>query len=235
MMNSRLRGINFRFLGLITPLATALLIALFLLRAQVSFALHTAAFSLGRLIWPITNQTDELNKLSTARHEALTKENEELKVALGYFVGQAPHLAYVLSSLRSSPYETIIIDQGSAACIEYGHKVMSEESVALCEVVEVYDDISKIRLYSTYGNELEVVLPDGTHVLAEGAGSQNFVLKLPRGLVIEPGSLLTLPSSNNLIFAEVKEVKESQGDVFQIVYARSPVNVYSLSRVYVEN
>jgi len=235
MMNSRLRGVNLKLLGLLTPLVVTLLVVLFLLRSQISYALHSTAFSIGRLIWPVTDQAKESSNVEQARNESVTRENEELKRALGYVDTESAHLSYVLSSLRSSPYETIIIDQGGAAGVEYGQKVVSEGGVALGEVVEVYDKVSKVQLYSAYGKELEVVLPDGTHVVAAGAGSQNFVLNLPSGLEIAQGAMLTLPSSRNLFVAQIEEVKESPGDAFQVVYARSPVNVYSLSRVYVEN
>jgi len=235
MTNSRPRGANFKLFGLIVPILIVLFVMLSLFRAQVSYALHTGALAIGKLIWPVSNIGQEPSNVQVARDEAIAKENDELKRALGHFSGNSPHLAFVLSSLRSSPYETIIIDQGSAAGVTYGQKVNTEDNIAFGEVVEVYENMSKIQLYSAYGRELEVVLPDGTHVLASGAGSQNFVLKLPRGLVVSARAQIMLPSANNLILAEIQDVKESAGDAFQVVYARSPANVYSLSRVYVEN
>ena len=83
MMNSRLRGVNLKLLGLLTPLVVTLLVVLFLLRSQISYALHSTAFSIGRLIWPVTDQAKESSNVEQARNESVTRENEELKRIIG--------------------------------------------------------------------------------------------------------------------------------------------------------
>jgi hypothetical protein len=93
MMNSRLRGANLRLIGLLVPLVVALLVVLFLLRSQISYALHSTAFSIGRLVWPPADQVQKLSNVEQARNESIVKENEELKKALGYVNAKSAFLA----------------------------------------------------------------------------------------------------------------------------------------------
>lgn len=247
-MSSRLRSINSRgFRGVLGPVILIILFLLLVFWPPVVYLSRSAAYWLGQFLWlaanPAVKQSPEPAlaqqvaslKLELAQFSKIEQENEALQKELGHVQNAQPHLAFVLSALRSSPYETIIIDQGGAEGLGPGQQVVSEGGVALGEVVESYEHVAKVELYSAYGRETEALLPDGTRVLAAGAGSQNFVLRLPQGLKLETGWLLSLPSARHPVLAQIAEIKNNPGDAFQSVYARSPVNVYTLERVYVED
>ena len=212
-----------------------------LFRQPLRYGLTTLGYYIAEPIWAMRNfvlndntqsKSDDV-KVLILRLNELEKINVALVSALNRKSNDRVHLAVVLSSLRSSPYDTFIIDQGSEDGIAFEQVVISESGVLLGEVIEVYSKISKVQLYSAFNKELEVVLSGGEHAIARGEGSQNFFLRLPRGLEISTSSTLFLPGMEAYVLANVEYVKDEPGDAFQKVYARSPVNINSLNRVYV--
>ncbi len=168
-----------------------------------------------------------------ARIIMLESENSELKKSLGHKLSSNAHLSLVLSSLLSSPYDTLILDQGSLTGIKHNDKVTTIDGIALGEIVEVYPSESKVQLYSAYGRKSEFALPDSTRVVVSGIGGENYQLKLPNGLKIDVGTYLELPSSLHLIAAVVEHIDKNSENSFQTILARIPTNINSLRSVYV--
>jgi len=180
-----------------------------------------------------TNKTDVDRIALTARVETLENENATLKFLLNRPGEPTSKLGLVLSSLRSSPYDTFIIDLGSDQGVAFGDRVISVNGVSLGAIIEVYPKISKVELYSAFGQNLEAQLDIETRVLMNGQGSQNFFLSLPRGVTVSSSSTLSLPGFDQFIIAIVNRIENDPGDAFQRVYARSPVNIHSLRHVLV--
>ena len=160
-------------------------------------------------------------------------ENDNLKASLGHSQSGEKHLANILSSLLSSPYDTFVIDQGSLDGVQFGQKIVSEAGVLLGEVIEVYPRISKVELFSAFDKELEVVLESGDRVVIRGEGSQNFFIRLPRGVAVFEGAALSYPGNHAYVIATIEHVENEPGDAFQKIYARNPVNIHGIKVVYV--
>ncbi len=172
--------------------------------------------------------------LLRARIMKLEQENAKLLALVGYPVNSSSKLSYVLSSASASSYSTFLIEGGLARGFSIGAKVYSDDNVILGELVEVYEDMSKVVLYSAYGREIEVELLDHTRLLATGNGNQNFQLRLPKGVGLIEGSVLYSPGGGASIIAVVARLEESAGEAFIKVLARSPVNINSTAVVYVQ-
>lgn len=233
---------NYHLGGFKRVLVGAVLIGLFaLLHPPLFYILHRTVLTFGKPLWSLnaslwgTSTEAEKESVLAVRVSMLEDDKMRLQTDLGYVARSKPHLANVLSSIESSPYDTFIIDQGESAGVVVGAEIASAEGVALGRVVESYPEVAKVELYSAYGRELEVLLPDGTHVQAFGAGSQNFLIKLPRGLPIKNGDGVRIPGADGLILGIVEHAEDNPGDAFQKIYLRSPLNITSVLRVYVSN
>lgn len=232
------RGVNKRIWG--GAIAAVILLIVFVFRGPLSYAGVYVGSKIAVPIWEIeklfssSSKDIDLNmRALSIRIDKLEQENARLTRELGRTTNSKRHLALVLSSIRSSPFDTFIIDQGSADGVAQGSSVESEEGVLLGEVMEVYPHISKVELYSAFGKEFEVELDQTTRVIASGQGSQNFFLKLPQGLSVYASSTLSLPGRPDMILAVVEHIETTPGEAFQKVYARSLANINSLQRVYV--
>ncbi|MEK7535445.1 MAG: rod shape-determining protein MreC [Patescibacteria group bacterium] len=225
-------------------LLLSLIITIFIivwLREPIAYGTTSLFSRIAVPIWRVTNSITHNVEVTRSQSErsmlkrisVLENENYVLRILLEHSAGKNRHLAYVLSSIRSSPYDTIIIDQGSDQGIEPGRVVISDQGVALGKIIEVYPKISKIELFSAYGKDLELILDGEERVIASGQGSQNFYLRLPRGINVTASSTLMLPGAENLLIANVENIKNDSGDAFQKVLARLPVNIHAINKVYV--
>jgi cell shape-determining protein MreC len=149
------------------------------------------------------------------------------------FTSDDSRAIHVLSSLSVTPYGTILLDSGKTEGVLVGDHLSSKEGVAFGEVVEVYERTAKAILYSVYGKNIEVVLEDGTRFIMTGAGNQNFEARLPTGMELAPSELLYLPGQEHYVLARIEKIEALPGSAFQRVLARSPVNIHSVSNLYV--
>lgn len=134
----------------------------------------------------------------------------------------------VLSRLGSSPYDTIIIDKGTSDGVREGARVMYD-NVILGHVSQALDTTSKIELLSSPGSMTDVMVGNPpTAVVAEGQGGGNFFIKMPHGVAVAVGDIVTLPGSAGIIVGVVGDVKTSPSDPFQKVLVASPLNLRHL-------
>jgi cell shape-determining protein MreC len=221
-------------------IAVLILLAGIFLRDPLGYWLTRALSPVASGIWEVRNDIrggdQDLLGISGAidkRIELLTEENQALKESLGHTFSSSTKLVNILSSLYSSPYDTFIIDEGSDEGLSVGDHIVSTDGIALGEIIEVYPKISKILLYSAPGNQMEVFLDNLTRVKIQGEGNQNFFAELPRGIDITASSTFALVGDGNFILARILNVKNNQGDAFQKIFARSPINIHTLKFVYV--
>lgn len=187
---------------------------------------------LNRMVF--NNYDSNIQEVLLERVRILEEENAVLKNFLGYQTDTSRHYATVISSILSSPYDTLIIDQGEAQGLALGDKAYTPEGIVLGEIVELYEHLSKIELYSAYGTTIEVKINNDTRVLARGIGSQNYSLNLPSGLNVGLGDYLWEPGSGANIVAIVEKIDLRSNDAFQTIYARIPINLNTLSDVYIQ-
>ncbi len=134
-------------------------------------------------------------------------------------------IARVTAKPPFSPYDILILDSGSNSGISIGQRVYFSEDVILGEIVEVYTNSSKARLYSSYGTITKAKIEgQGIFFSLLGRGMGNFRIEAPRDLQITKGDILTAGDEPGKIIGEVHGVSTGPTDAFQLVHARYPIN-----------
>jgi rod shape-determining protein MreC len=167
--------------------------------------------------------------------QLIKKENEELKNILNR---KSDKDDYILSSVLIKPflsaYDTLIIDVGSNYNIKVGSKVLADGIYFIGYISEVYENTSKVILYSSYGEKMPVLIgQNNVEKEAIGIGSGNFKVEMPRELDVKEGDNITIPSISTNIFGIVEKIQFKATDSFQKVLFKSPVNIFELKWVEV--
>jgi cell shape-determining protein MreC len=163
---------------------------------------------------------------------AINKENAELKALLSRSAGENLLAASVLARPPFSPYDTFIIDVGSALGVRIGDLALAADHHLIGEVSEVGPNFAKVKLFSSPGSQVEIVIGDqGIETVAVGQGGGAFLTRLPKGVVVKVGDPVIFPSLHSRIYGFVESVEEAETDTFQNVYFRSPVNVAEINYI----
>lgn len=180
---------------------------------------------------------EELDAVALDAHtrDLLRDENDMLKEMLGRPREEALILATILARPDRSPYDTFVIDIGRDAGLKEGWKVYADGDLVLGEVVAVHGRSAVVRLYSSSGVELPVMVGSSTPLAATayGLGGGNFRIALPRGTEIVPGDIVTVPALGLIFAGIVESVEEPDSSSFVIVRFKLPVNWNTLRSVYV--
>jgi len=165
--------------------------------------------------------------------ELLRIENASLKEMLGRKSdGEKIILARVIGVPNRTPYDTLLLDGGSAEGVMVGDKVVYYSSVALGEVVEVYNHSSRVRLYTTPGVTTPAVLSSNSQsVDLIGRGGGNFEIELPRDFEISENETVILPGLHSYTISTLLRSISDPRDPFKRVVLKSPVTIGALDWV----
>lgn len=180
--------------------------------------------------------TNELSAESQelADQNALAGENQALKSMLGRSDNESLILAAVLERPNQTPYDTLIIDGGAAVGMKIGSEVLSEDSILIGSISDVYANSARVTLFSTPGVKAQVLVGDAhTAATAEGQGGGNFTIKLPRSIPVKEGDLVIAPDLHIKIFGTIQHIDLTPSDSFQTLYFSSLVNPNQLRFVSV--
>ncbi len=175
----------------------------------------------------LENQEDQLIA------SALKNENNDLKNILGRKnTDQKEILASILAKPTFSPYDTLIIDVGSADGIAAGDQVLALGNIYIGYVSEVYDNASKVTLYSSSGETVNVLVGAGTiEKQATGMGGGNFSVVAPVNSNIALDDPIIMPSISSNIFSTVEKIDVKPTDSFETILFKNPVNISELEYV----
>jgi rod shape-determining protein MreC len=175
-------------------------------------------------------------KNSILEYEIVKQENQELKELLGRIPPEYDFtLATILVRPNRSPYDTLIVDAGSAHGIQEGQRVYANAHVPIGEVSKVYLSTSLIMLYSNPGHITEAIL-ESSNATVElvGRGGGNFEMTIPLELSSDKGAFVVLPNALPEIVATVEEVISIPTDPIKKILLSSPVNIQSLKWVQIK-
>ncbi|MBI4120691.1 MAG: rod shape-determining protein MreC [Parcubacteria group bacterium] len=185
-----------------------------------------------------TRLLDEMNRLKAEMLSLalLKKENDELRGHLGVERReQDVTLAFVLVRPNRSPYDTLLIDKGEEDGLKIGSLVSAPGGVAIGTVTSVSRQTAKVVLFSSPGEKSVVEIGASTlRVDATGQGGGNFEAKLPRGIEVHKGDLVSLIRGKRIILGVVEAIQAKPADSFQILLFKLPVNIYELEWVEIE-
>lgn len=178
---------------------------------------------------------DELNQNNQelVLYDLLKKENDDLKNILNRNkLNQKLILSTVLLKPYLSPYDTLIIDVGSEDNVKVGDKVLADGNTYIGYIKEVYDNTSKVVLYSSDGEKVNVLIGDSSiEKEAVGIGGGNFKVEVPREIGVSEGDSITIPSISTNIFGVVEKIEYKESDAFQTILFKNPVNISELKYV----
>jgi cell shape-determining protein MreC len=217
--------------------------------AAVIFFISIAALwraPLSGLLWSVfapvmqTRFVGDASASSTAAladRDALYRENVELKARLGRTVSVRRILAGVLLRPPATPYDTLVIDAGSAEGVAAGDLVSAGGMTVIGSVSEVYAHSSRALLYSAPGASYDATLRfaegGSIPVLVEGQGGGSLEARVPAGTAVTVGDIATLPGLGGGLTAEVAALDRGESESFITVYLRVPVDLFMLHFVEV--
>lgn len=142
-------------------------------------------------------------------------------------------VADVTIDFGRSVYDTFSIDAGLDHGIQNGDLVVYAGSGVVGEIAEVGAVSSKVKLYSSPGEEYPVLL--GAHLIpaiARGKGDGNFESKIPQGSAVVPGDKVVV-AKGNLLLGTVESVDDKPGVPLATVLFRSAFNPTEIGTVEV--
>ncbi len=182
------------------------------------------------------------NELSTMRRENFMarihkRENDTLRQLLGR--GEDPARLLTASILNDdiySPYDSFIIDAGTADGVREHMLVLSPEGFAMGSVYRALDSTSIVTKFSAPTIETEVLLVGTStiHTVLQGRGGDTMLIRVPRDLEVATDSEVLLPTFEGNPIGTVAVVEVTPQDAYQTVYVRSPVNIHQLQYVFVD-
>jgi cell shape-determining protein MreC len=175
----------------------------------------------------------EETKAQMANYDSVVAENNTFKEILGRKGTKEIVVAGILSKPNQSPYDTFIIDAGSANGIKLGKTVFAGGDVPLGRVGEVFANSAKVVMFSSPGERTQVAV--GTIFLELlGRGGGNFEMIVPRDFTIQNGDQAILPGVNAYLVGVVRTIISDPRDAFKKALLASPVNIFELKFVEVE-
>lgn len=193
-------------------------------------------FSKKKLIEENSFLRNEINgqNLLLTKQKILEEENLLLKELLGRTKEQEET---ILASIILKPgfnfYNSLFLDVGSNLNIKRGNRVLVE-NVLVGEIDEVYKKSSKVKLFSFPKDKLNLVLGvNKIPVVATAKSDGVFEVRIPQGLHIKKGDVLTFPEEDLRILALVEKIIINSEDPFQTILCKSPVNFFELKWVQI--
>ena len=143
-------------------------------------------------------------------------------------------VAGVLVRPPRTPYDILIIDAGEDDGVAAGATVALPEGPVLGVVSEVYGGTSKVKLFSSAGEETSAVLErSGLPVILEGSGGGNFRVAVPRETWVEKGDRILSSDVFARLLAVVEEINVEPTDSFKEVLSRGPANLFNIRFVVI--
>lgn len=167
--------------------------------------------------------------------DILVKENNDLKELFSRTNTSNNILATVLVKPPQSSYDTVILDVGSNLDVKNGNRIFANGSIVLGEIIEVYGQASKAKLYSTAGEKIQVVnVRNNISLEIIGQGGGNFDVMVPREIDIVSGDIFVLPGLFSKILGVVFSIETNPEDSFRHVLLKSPVNISQIKLMLVD-
>ncbi len=204
---------------------------------QAEFRIESGGLkSVGQLLSEnesLKRQVEESN-LRLDSVKSIEDENLALQALMGRASTTPGILAAVLERPPYVPYDELIIDIGLDQGLSTTSKVYVAGDILIGRVAEVYQAISKVILYSSPGQKLEVQIgSDHVPATAIGRGGGQYVAELPRGTAIAEGDYVNTLSLKDRSFGTVSRILPDPAGQFEQVLFALPVNIYQLRWVMV--
>ena len=211
------------------------------------FEFMATAFSSKAALEAQNAQLTEALASTTARvadRDALYQETLDLKTRLLRDAKIHTTLAGVLIAPPGVPYDTLLVDAGSAQGVSVGDLVSAGGTTLVGRVAEVRPHTASVVLYSAPGERYDALLLLGATtassttaksipITLEGQGSGSLRAEVPAGTPVHPGASVVTPGVVHGFSGTVSVVDKKDSESFETVYVTLPVNPQELRFVEV--
>jgi len=144
-------------------------------------------------------------------------------------------LGGVLRNPPFSEYDYLDLDIGSDKGVKNGDKVYSDNGYLIGEIVNVGNNYSKTKLYSSSDSKILIRVGTSTSIQeASGMGNGNFYLILPKGHKIKSGDTVYFTGFKHDLLGEISHVEDDSAKVFQYIFFRFPFDISSIDSVVIK-
>ncbi len=169
-----------------------------------------------------------------ADRNALYAENLELKARLGRpGVASKRILAGVVLRPPATPYDSLVIDAGSAEEVAVGDAVSAGGTTLIGTVSEVSIHTARVALYSSPGTQYQAFLNGTVPLTIEGQGGGSMTARVPSGTVVSVGDIAEVPGIMGGLAAKVRAVERNESESFLTLYFTLPADIFGLRYVEV--
>jgi cell shape-determining protein MreC len=171
-----------------------------------------------------------------ADRDSLYAENVQLRAELGRSAGVHSIAAAVLLTPPGTPYDTLVVDAGSAQGVVPGAQVRAG-ALAIGTVDEVYANSSRVALYSSPGQSYNATLTSSDTaipIIVEGQGAGSMQARVPAATAVVVGDRVEFPGLSGFMAGTITGIVGSDTDTFKTIYVRLPVDLFSLRYVYIQ-
>lgn len=173
--------------------------------------------------------------------EDLEKENEQLRRALGVSLEKDFDLEMAKVIALDRENHLITINKGGVDGLRVNFPVVTEGKVLIGDIVEVYENISKIRLLSFQESLVDVeVVSRNINALLKGEGKKDSYLLdlIPKESEIASGDLVVTSNlgeefPENLLIGHIEEIIDSDKSSFKEAEIIPSYNLTSLDNVFI--
>ena len=167
-----------------------------------------------------------------AQSAVLRQQNQEFRALLSVAEQSEGITVPLLSSFRASPFGTFLVGAGTNKAIGMGDIVETAGGFVIGRVSEVHSKTALVSQIFAPHASIDVNV-GGAAATAEGQGGGNARLRVPHGVVVSVGDVVTAPEIAHRPIGVVGKVISNPADPYAEIYVRIPVNILSLQYVYV--
>ncbi len=169
-----------------------------------------------------------------ADRNALAQQNQLLKAELGQ--SGNPHVqgiyADIIARPPEIPYDTLILDAGTSNGIAVGD-IVGSGSAAIGVIADAMGSNSRVVLFSSPGQSMRAVLPNGTPIIVQGAGGGTLTAQVPQGTAAAAGDTTVLPGAEMRVSAVVQGIEIQKNTSITVLKLALPANIFTLPYVTV--
>lgn len=173
-------------------------------------------------------KTVESSRVAVVENKLLKEENRLLRELflngnIGNIADKSVIVGDVISGKTTPPYDSLLTNAGLESGVEPGDIAVTPSGVALGTVVESGINNSKIRLYSSYGYEIDSFLGDkGNTIKLTGFGSGSFFVSLPKDFPVKLGDAAFSVGKEKRLIALVANIEFADSDPLMTVILKTP-------------
>jgi len=218
----------------VLAILVALAIVFFFFGSPLTQALRAVERSVVSFLGGYDNPVRPIDE--SAYVKSLEAENSQLKELFGRLPqADTREFGVVIARPPKTPYDSLIIDIGADHGLMQGDLVYGEMEYLIGTIDSVSNTTSVVKLFSSPDVRLDVLISSSTTpVVAEGRGSGNLYIKVPKNIPIIEGDAIIVPDFNSAVVGAAEKVDDSQGDAYSYIYFKLPVNLNSLRYVQVK-